>query len=124
MGPRLARRIPAHRGATGNMGGNDAGGTNPPPILSYDDGHGSRYVGRAVSASTAGGSGGVKRPASPGGFSSESSRPDTPFATGHRASTTEARPRPPPSSTTTSRSEEHTSELQSLMRLPYAVFCF
>src|SRR3546814_9005508 len=27
------------------------------------------------------------------------------------------------SSTTSSRSEEHTSELQSLMRHPYAVFC-
>src|SRR3546814_9938267 len=31
---------------------------------------------------------------------------------------------PPSRSATTSRSEEHTSELQSLMRLSYAVFCF
>src|SRR3546814_9449891 len=28
-----------------------------------------------------------------------------------------------PSASTTSRSEEHTSELQSLMRISYAVFC-
>src|SRR3546814_4284258 len=33
------------------------------------------------------------------------------------------RPPPPPSTDATSRSEEHTSELQSLMRNSYAVFC-
>src|SRR3546814_10249684 len=32
-------------------------------------------------------------------------------------------PRPPPPSTVQRRSEEHTSELQSLMRTSYAVFC-
>src|SRR3546814_8881408 len=33
-------------------------------------------------------------------------------------------PRPPPSAACTAlRSEEHTSELQSLMRISYAVFC-
>src|SRR3546814_2014227 len=31
--------------------------------------------------------------------------------------------RPVPSLTETTRSEEHTSELQSLMRISYAVFC-
>src|SRR3546814_5410133 len=37
---------------------------------------------------------------------------------------TAGRPLPPIRSTTaTSRSEEHTSELQSLMRISYAVFC-
>src|SRR3546814_1860147 len=30
---------------------------------------------------------------------------------------------PPPASSTSCRSEEHTSELQSLMRISYAVFC-
>src|SRR3546814_5920124 len=30
----------------------------------------------------------------------------------------------PPTMASTSRSEEHTSELQSLMRISYAVFCF
>src|SRR3546814_5979466 len=30
---------------------------------------------------------------------------------------------PPPATTGLSRSEEHTSELQSLMRISYAVFC-
>src|SRR3546814_2134668 len=30
---------------------------------------------------------------------------------------------PPDTSVSTARSEEHTSELQSLMRIPYAVFC-
>src|SRR3546814_7706046 len=32
-------------------------------------------------------------------------------------------PCPPPSAPRTLRSEEHTSELQSLMRISYAVFC-
>src|SRR3546814_6830702 len=32
-------------------------------------------------------------------------------------------PRCPPCSSPTTRSEEHTSELQSLMRISYAVFC-
>src|SRR3546814_9044768 len=31
--------------------------------------------------------------------------------------------RPPPEKTSVLRSEEHTSELQSLMRISYAVFC-
>src|SRR3546814_6414133 len=35
-----------------------------------------------------------------------------------------ARPRLPPVFSSWCRSEEHTSELQSLMRTPYAVFCF
>src|SRR3546814_5954253 len=34
-----------------------------------------------------------------------------------------SRPRPAPRSRSTGRSEEHTSELQSLMRISYAVFC-
>src|SRR3546814_5014725 len=38
-------------------------------------------------------------------------------ARGHRPSGGGGQPHPPP------RSEEHTSELQSLMRLSYAVFC-
>src|SRR3546814_7180279 len=35
----------------------------------------------------------------------------------------EIEPHPLPVSAETARSEEHTSELQSLMRIPYAVFC-
>src|SRR3546814_1791348 len=35
----------------------------------------------------------------------------------------DARPAPPPDHHLRSRSEEHTSELQSLMRISYAVFC-
>src|SRR3546814_7791819 len=34
-----------------------------------------------------------------------------------------ASPQPPPATRTAVRSEEHTSELQSLMRISYAVFC-
>src|SRR3546814_9044423 len=37
--------------------------------------------------------------------------------------TFEARSEPKPGNITSSRSEEHTSELQSLMRISYAVFC-
>src|SRR3546814_5582837 len=33
------------------------------------------------------------------------------------------RPRPPPPRSARPRSEEHTSELQSLLRISYAVFC-
>src|SRR3546814_9121504 len=33
------------------------------------------------------------------------------------------RKKPPPSACASGRSEEHTSELQSLMRISYAVFC-
>src|SRR3546814_4594836 len=52
-------------------------------------------------------------------------RPDTPGHNDRRADASpsdaagrDGRPRPPPE-----RSEEHTSELQSLMRTSYAVFC-
>src|SRR3546814_2547507 len=42
---------------------------------------------------------------------------------GHRADGADHLPSSSRSSTGTSRSEEHTSELQSLMRISYAVFC-
>src|SRR3546814_1783075 len=46
--------------------------------------------------------------------------PATPFS---RRSAEARRPEPSGSAIPTERSEEHTSELQSLMRITYAVFC-
>src|SRR3546814_10359732 len=43
------------------------------------------------------------------------------YLAAHRSDRDSLRPRPCPSIST--RSEEHTSELQSLMRISYAVFC-
>src|SRR3546814_6278247 len=52
-------------------------------------------------------------------------RPAGDRATAHRESTARKRTVPRVAGTTsrTRRSEEHTSELQSLMRISYAVFC-
>src|SRR3546814_986365 len=73
-------------------------------------------------------------PRHPTGAPSCSSTSSTPVATSTRtraASSSRSRSRTrtttaassPPVATATSRSEEHTSELQSLMRISYAVFC-
>src|SRR3546814_2783958 len=45
------------------------------------------------------------------------------FITGKRSEIVSSENFPPPSPSTLRRSEEHTSELQSLMRISYAVFC-
>src|SRR3546814_4117203 len=55
-------------------------------------------------------------------------RRNSPHRLGSRAHPPAAKPNPPPSRRrspprTCRRSEEHTSELQSLMRISYAVFC-
>src|SRR3546814_4496717 len=55
------------------------------------------------------------------------SQPSAPPQSQAPASQTPSQSPPPPASATPSqskRSEEHTSELQSLMRISYAVFCF
>src|SRR3546814_5250601 len=46
-----------------------------------------------------------------------------PTAAGAHSTPTSAQPPPPPDAGPSRRSEEHTSELQSLMRISYAVFC-
>src|SRR3546814_6977652 len=49
-------------------------------------------------------------------------RHSRPFAIPHRYAIPPSAP-PPPTPAPGQRSEEHTSELQSLMRISYAVFC-
>src|SRR3546814_10246136 len=58
--------------------------------------------------------------ATPNATSSRGSRPPASHGTRRRSASCSATARPSRSST---RSEEHTSELQSLMRISYAVFC-
>src|SRR3546814_6373672 len=62
---------------------------------------------------------------SPSRHSRESGNPFSTFATKARWMATASMRSPfgPPSASAPARSEEHTSELQSLMRISYAVFC-
>src|SRR3546814_2558274 len=57
-----------------------------------------------------------------GGTSRKAGSNDPSSGTGHSVSPAFSA-RSPSSGTSSSRSEEHTSELQSLMRISYAVFC-
>src|SRR3546814_8771529 len=54
-------------------------------------------------------------------FRSQSLQPPSPRGKSRRTRQTSETPQPP--QPPTQRSEEHTSELQSLMRISYAVFC-
>src|SRR3546814_3399448 len=56
-------------------------------------------------------------------FPAEAVGGDTPAARYHAYPPTGAKPWPTLTNSATARSEEHTSELQSLMRISYAVFC-
>src|SRR3546814_8108143 len=59
-----------------------------------------------------------------GGGTYSRRRPDRPGnRTGRRRRDRDARPHLQPHDRAAGRSEEHTSELQSLMRISYAVFC-
>src|SRR3546814_68891 len=73
----------------------------------------------------AGCSGRLRAPGGSGASRTRSPRPGTPSASAapRRGCSTPARLQWPPPARSPSRSEEHTSELQSLMRISYAVFC-
>src|SRR3546814_5378512 len=76
------------------------GGTDPARLIRCENAHGAARCAGVCSL--------PRRPA-PGDF-------PTPDASSRSTSVTSLRRQP-------CRSEEHTSELQSLMRIPYAVFC-
>src|SRR3546814_7288191 len=87
--------------------------------LEDDDGHG-RF---ASSPSGACGAPPGLRPIREGSENSARKRPNTPAIAARIHCGTPAKSRKPIWKRSMARSEEHTSELQSLMRISYAVFC-